>query len=54
MTRQAPAPPSRPVEQRLDELERLLGQVLAKAREHPVGRKVLRYLGLLPLCARPW
>jgi len=47
MMQQAPAPPSpRPVEERVAELERLLGHVLARAREHPVGRKVLRYLGI--------
>jgi hypothetical protein len=43
---QAPEQPSRPVEERLAELERLLGHVLARAREHPVGRKVLKYLGI--------
>lgn len=48
MMQQAPEQVSRPVEERLADLERLLGQVLARAREHPVGRKVLRYLGLEP------
>jgi hypothetical protein len=44
-----PAPPQqRPVEERLADLERLLGQVLARAREHPAGRKILAYLGLPP------
>lgn len=46
MKPEAPPPVSRPVEERLAELERLLGHVLARAREHPVGRKVLRYLGI--------
>ena len=48
MTQQAPAPPSRPVEERLAELERMIGHVLARAAQHPVGRKVLAYLGLSP------
>ena len=43
---QAPEQPPRPVEDRIADLERLLGQVLARAREHPVGRKVLKYLGI--------
>lgn len=48
MMQQAPEQPSRPadLEARLVELERLLGHVLARAREHPVGRKVLKYLGI--------
>lgn len=37
---------ARTVEERLAELERLLGHVLARAREHAVGRRVLAYLGL--------
>jgi hypothetical protein len=34
------------VEDRLAALENLIGLVLAKARAHPVGRKVLAALGL--------
>lgn len=36
----------RSVEERVAELERLLGHILARAREHPVGRKALAWLGL--------
>lgn len=43
---QSTLPPSRPVEDRLEDLERLIGHVLDRAREHPVGRKVLAALGL--------
>lgn len=47
MTPEAPPQSSpRPVEDRLADLERLLGHVLARARQHPVGRRVLAYLGL--------
>lgn len=46
MKLEAPPQSSRPVEERLAELERLLGHVLARARQHPVGRRVLAYLGL--------
>lgn len=51
MRPEAPPRPSRAadaltVEERLAELERLLGHVLARARKHPVGRRVLVYLGL--------
>lgn len=46
MTQQAPERTSRPVEDRVADLELLLAQVLARARAHPVGRKVLAYLGL--------
>lgn len=43
-----PAPQQTPpsLEQRVAELEKLLGHVLASAREHPVGRKILAMLGL--------
>jgi hypothetical protein len=46
MTQQAPEQSSRPVEQRLADLEQLLAQVIVRARAHPVGRKVLAYLGI--------
>ena len=43
---EAPPQSSRPVEERLAELERLLGHVIERAQAHPYGRKVLAYLGL--------
>lgn len=43
---EAPRPNLPPVEERVAELERLLGHVIERARAHPLGRKVLRYLGL--------
>ena len=51
MKQGAPRPILRPraeqtVEERLTELERLLGHVLERAQAHPYGRKVLAYLGL--------
>ena len=51
MKRGAPPRTLRPqaeqsTEERLAELERLLAHVLTRARAHPVGRKVLRYLGI--------
>lgn len=41
---QAPQPPS--LDERVAELERLLGLVLARAREHPAGRRILAFLGI--------
>lgn len=38
------APPS--LEDRVAALEQLLGHLIATAREHPVGRKILARLGL--------
>lgn len=51
MTPPAPPPPSPPdptadLAVRVAELERLLGQVLARARAHPAGRRILTLLGL--------
>ena len=43
---QSTLPPSRSAEERLEDLERLIGHVLERAREHPVGRKILAVLGL--------
>lgn len=42
------SPPQAPetAEERLEQIERLIGHVIAKAREHPVGRKILVFLGL--------
>ena len=36
----------RTVEERLAELEKLLGWIMARARKHPIGRKILAYLEL--------
>jgi hypothetical protein len=33
-------------DERLDTIEQLIATVVAKAREHPVGRKILAYLGI--------
>ena len=38
--------PQADLEERIDRIERLIGQVLLKAEEHPVGRKILVILGL--------
>jgi len=38
--------PPREVEDRLAELEQFIGLVLARARTHPLGRKILAYLGV--------
>lgn len=43
---EAPRPNLPPVEERVAELERLLGHVIERASAHPYGRKVLAYLGL--------
>jgi hypothetical protein len=40
------SPQADTVEDRLERIEALIGVVLAKARAHPVGRKVLAALGL--------
>ncbi len=43
----APLPQAeRTPEERLADVERLIAHIFAKARAHPVGRKVLAYLGL--------
>jgi len=42
-----PAAPQRPsADERIDALEELIGKVIARAEQHPVGRKVLAFLGL--------
>lgn len=38
--------PQADVEERVEKLERLVYGVIAKAGQHPVGRKVLEILGL--------
>jgi hypothetical protein len=41
------APPRRPsADERLDALEELIGRIIARAAEHPAGRKILAFLGL--------
>lgn len=35
------------LEERVASLERIISSVLERAAKHPVGRKVLAYLGLL-------
>jgi hypothetical protein len=42
------SPQADTVEDRLERIESLIRVVLAKADAHPVGRKVLAYLGLRP------
>jgi len=36
----------RGADERLDDIEEFLSRVLARARNHPVGRKILAYLGI--------
>lgn len=43
---QQDSPRSLAVEERLDALEQLAGKLIVLAREHPVGRALLRKLGL--------
>lgn len=40
------SPPS-DLDERVANLERIVASVIDKAKRHPVGRKVLAYLGLL-------
>ena len=40
------SPQAETVEERIEKLERLIGGIICRAREHAVGRKVLAFLGL--------
>lgn len=41
-----PVSDARTTEERLAALEQLIGGIILRAREHPVGRKILAILGL--------